>query len=148
MGTFDTDPPRSNGDDSDNTLLYKIANKLFGGGAGGTPASVVIGANTSTTAATATQGVKAVGSAGTPERLVASSTLVESVEIFARKGKTTANTGNIYVGFSSSAASNTRVLEPGETWQLTAPAGKKIDLNLIYVDAATTADAVTYTSVN
>lgn len=33
MGTFNTDPPKPNGDDSDNTLLYKIARDLSGGGA-------------------------------------------------------------------------------------------------------------------
>jgi hypothetical protein len=103
-------------------------------------------ANTSTTAVTPSQGRKAVAAAGTPELLVGSLTLVESVEIQARKNVTTANTGNIYLGFSSSAGSNYRVLEPGDVFTWTAPPGKKLDLHLIYVDAATSADAVTYTA--
>lgn len=104
-------------------------------------------ANASTTAATMAQGTKAVAAAGTPERLVGSTTKVESVEIFARKNPTTANTGNIYVGFSASGGSNLRVLEPGEGFGLSAPLGKKIDLNLIYIDSATSSDAVQFTSI-
>jgi hypothetical protein len=103
-------------------------------------------ANTSTTAVTPSQGRKAVTAAGTPEALVGSLSLVESVHIQARKNVTTANTGNIYLGFSSSAGSNYLVLAPGDEWSWTAPPGKKLDLHLIYVDAATSADAVTYTA--
>lgn len=104
--------------------------------------------NSGTLAATFSQGTKAVATAGTPVRLVASVTLVESVEIHARKNTTTANTGAIYLGFSSTGGSNYRVLLAGETFSITAPAGKKLDLHLIYLDAATSADAVTYTAQN
>lgn len=111
--------------------------------------STISGASNSTTAATFTQGVKAVVSAGTPLVLTGSAaTLVDSVEIHARKNTTTANTGAIYIGFSASAGSNYRVLLPGESMSITAPMGKKIDLHLIFVDAATTADAVAWTALN
>lgn len=111
---------------------------------GGFPAP----ASSSTTAATIANGSKAVTTAGTPVRLVAVSTLVESVEIHARKNPTTANTGAIYIGLSGTGGQNFRVLAPGESFTISAPAGKKIDLNTIFVDSATSADAVAYTSVN
>lgn len=92
--------------------------------------------------------IKAVATAGTPVQLVTASTLVETVEIHARKDKTTANTGNIYVGFVSGAGNQLRVLVPGESWKWTAAAGKKIQLNSIWIDAATNADAVVFTTQN
>lgn len=106
------------------------------------------GASVSTTAATLEQGTKAVASAGTPVLLVAAQTLVESVVIQAQKGVATANTGNVYVGFSATPGANLLVLTPGSALNLEAPAGKKIDLHTIYIDAATNADAVAYTSLN
>lgn len=104
--------------------------------------------NTSTTAATLVQGTKVVAAAGTPVLLVAALTLVESVLIQAQKGVATANTGNIYVGFSATPGANLLVLTPGSALNLEAPSGKKIDLHTIYLDAATNADAVAYTSLN
>ena len=105
-------------------------------------------ASTSTTAATITQGTKAVTTAGTPVLLVASQTLVENVVIQAFKTPSTANTGNVYIGISASGGSNRIVLAPGQSVSFDAPAGKKLDLNTIYVDAATSADAVQYTAIN
>lgn len=115
--------------------------------ASGTVIPVIESANTSTTVATTAQGTKAVTSAGTPERMVASTTKVESVVIQALKGVATANTGNIYVGFSASGGSNLMVLTPGQSVTFQAPAGKKVDLTNIYIDSATSADAVQYTSI-
>lgn len=97
-------------------------------------------------ALTPTQGTKAVAAAGTPVKLVSTSTLVESVEIYARKAPATANTGNVYIGFSSTGGQNYRVLAPEGSWALSSVAGKKIDLSTIYVDAATNADAVAWTA--
>lgn len=111
-------------------------------------ALIASGQTVSRDISTGGQGSKAVTSAGTPVTLVAVQTLVDCVEIHARKSKTTANTGNIYIGWSSSAASNVRVLAPGDSVSFSAPAGKKIDLQTIYIDAATSADAVTYTTLN
>lgn len=95
-----------------------------------------------------TQGRKAVAAAGTPETLVAADTFVEHVEIHARKNPTTANAGAVYVGVSSAAGSNYRVLLAGEYFMLYSSHGKKINLKDIWVDAATNADAVTYTALN
>lgn len=94
------------------------------------------------------QGRKAVTAAGTPEKIVATNTYVESVEFFARKANGTANTGNIYIGTSSSAASNMRVLTAGESWSIVATKEKKINLFDFYVDSATNDDAVVYTAIN
>lgn len=124
---------------TDNAALNQIATV-------GIP--VTAGASTSTTAETIAQARTTVTTAGTPVKLVAISTLVDQVEIFAMKSVTVANTGNIYVGISSSGGSNLMVLSPGQTWSHKAPSGKKIDLSLIYIDAATSADAVVYTSSN
>jgi hypothetical protein len=107
----------------------------------------VVGTN-STTALTPTQGVKTVTTAGTPVRLVATETLVESVEIHARKAAGTANTGIVYLGYSATGGQNYRALAVGEVWSQTAVAGKKIDLHLIYIDAATNGDGVIYTAQN
>jgi hypothetical protein len=119
-----------------------------GGGVQAPTLATTAAPSTSTTPATNAQAIKAVTTAGTPVQLVATSTLVDAVEIFARKNSTTANTGNVYVGFSSTGGQNFRVLAPGETFSEKAPDGKKIDLSLIYIDAATNADAVIYTSIN
>jgi len=94
------------------------------------------------------QGTKAVASAGTPEPLVGTPTYVSSLEIHARKNPTTANTDNIYVGFASGAGNQKRVLAPGESFPITAPPGKKIDLAGIYIDAATSDDAVTWSALS
>ncbi len=119
-----------------------------GGLGSGTGVPTTPSANASTTAATLIQGTKAVASAGTPVLLVAAQTLVESVVIQAQKGVATANTGNVYVGFSATPGANLLVLTPGAALNLEAPAGKKIDLHTIYIDAVTNADAVAYTSLN
>lgn len=100
------------------------------------------------TPATITQIVKTVSAAATPEPIAASQTLVESVEIYARKAQGTANTGNVWIGPSSADGTNARLLEPGDSYTITAPAGKKIDLNDIYVDVATNGDGVVATTVN
>lgn len=99
--------------------------------------------------ATPIQGVKAVTAAGTPERLVAVNTYVEWVEIHPRKSTTAANTGAVYLGFSGTATQNYRVLlAAGDPVVYKALPGKKLNLKDFWVDAATNADAVTYTAFN
>lgn len=112
----------------------------------GLPVSVE--ANASTTAATFAQAVNTVAAANTPEALVASQTLVESVIIQAKKGFNSANTSAVFVGFSGTNDSNYLELLPGDSVSLKAPQGKKLDLNLIYIECVTAGDGVTYTSVN
>ena len=106
------------------------------------------GSNSSTTPANLTQGNKTVAAAATPETIVASSTLVSSVEIMARKGRGVANTGDVWIGPQSANDAQLRRLVPGDAITLTAPAGKKIDLFLIYVDVATDDDGVIYTAID
>lgn len=112
------------------------------------PLPVVQKANGSTTAATFAQAVNTVAAANTPEALVGSQTLVESVIIQAKKGFNSANTSAVFVGFSGTNDSNYLELLPGDSVTLTAPQGKKLDLNLIYIECVTEGDGVTYTSVN
>jgi hypothetical protein len=109
---------------------------------------VAVEANASTTAATFAQAVNTIAAAATPEALVASQTLVESVLIQAKKGFNSANTSAVFVGFSSTNDSNYLELLPGDSVTLKAPQGKKLDLNLIYIECVTAGDGVTYTSVN
>lgn len=94
------------------------------------------------------QGRTAVTAAGTPQRLSTVEILVDSVELHARKNVTTANTGAVYVGVSKNAGENYRVLLAGETFTMTANPGRKLNLQNIFIDAATTADAVTWTSLS
>lgn len=105
-------------------------------------------ANSSTTAATFAQVVNTVAAAATPEALAGSTTLVESVIIQAKKGFNSANTSAVFVGFSATNDSNYLELLPGDSVTLNAPQGKKLDLNLIYIECVTAGDGVTYTSVN
>lgn len=107
--------------------------------------SVVPAANASTTAATLTQANKTVAATGTPEAI--GTGLVESIVIKVLKGRTTANTGNVFIGFSATNDTQLYTLAPGEELALAAPDGKKLDLSGIYIDVATNGDGVIYTAV-
>lgn len=111
----------------------------------GTTNGVVIN-GTGSTAATGVQATKTVAATGTPERLAAASTLVDSVLLEGKLSRTTNNTGIVYLGFSGTNDSQLLAISPGGQLSLSAPTGKKLDLNLIYVDVATAADGVTYTA--
>jgi len=93
------------------------------------------------------QGTKAVAAAGTAVQLTATTTLVRSVEIHARKNKTTANTGDVYVGFAGGSGNQNRVLAPGDPFTITAIDEEMIDLSQIWIDAANNGDAVTWSAV-
>ena len=93
------------------------------------------------------QGTNAIASAGTPEKLVAASTLASSVEIYGRKSPAVANTGNLYVGFSSTGGQNYRTVPPGTGFTISAAVGQKLDLSTIYVDASNSADVAVYTYI-
>lgn len=105
-------------------------------------------ASASTTAATVTQGTKTVAASGTPERLAATTTLVESVILEGKNARGTNNTGSVWVGPQSADGAQLLEIAPGESIELKAPDGKKIDINLIYIDVATNADGITYTAIN
>lgn len=131
----------SSGDDVA-VLLRKLLFVVLGLIRGDDGVSLVVrnGASASTTAATLAEGTKAVAASGTPERLVAVATLVESVTITALAG----NTNPVYVGFSAGDGTQTIPLP----YTLVAPAGKKIDLNAIFVDVTTNGEGVRYSSAN
>lgn len=110
--------------------------------------TVTTGPNASVTAATFSQGVKTVADAATPEVLVGSTTLVESVVIQAKNGFDSSNTDSVFIGFSGTDDSNYLELTPGDSLSIDAPQGKKLDLNLIFIECLTAGDGVTYTAVN
>ena len=87
---------------------------------------------------------KVVAAAGTAEPLSSTKLMVDWAEIKALKASGAANTGNIYVGTSSTAAAATGYpLTSGQTLVLQPLTGKTyIDLSLVYIDAGTSADAV------
>jgi|GEM_PF-6342417 len=90
--------------------------------------------------ATFGSGSKTVAATGTPEVLVASATLVDTVIISPLR----ANTGVAYVGLAS--GNDTQALEAPVV--LTAPPGKKINLNLIYIDVAVAGEGVRYDTID
>lgn len=104
------------------------------------------GTNTTTTVATLAQAYKTVTASGVPEAV--GSGLVESVLFTARKNRTTANTGDVFIGFSPTNDTQLRQLSPGESVSYTAPEGKKINLAGIYIDVATNGDGVLYETGN
>lgn len=104
--------------------------------------------NNSTTAAILAQGGKTVQTAGTPVPLVATRTLVECVHIQARRSRSVANSNVVYIGFQGGAGNQHKTLSPGDTWDLAAPVGKKIDLAGIFIDATTNSDGVVYSTMN
>jgi hypothetical protein len=109
----------------------------------GTAANPIVaasGTNSSTTAATVASGSKTVAATGTPEKLVASATLVEGVII----SPLLTNTGDVYIGFASTDGTQSIPLPVA----LNAPDGKKLDLSTIYVDVAVNGEGVRYSSIN
>lgn len=121
--------------------------KIFGNFRNSTEGAAIASKTLEDTTSTALlTGVATVTAAGTPVPLVDSETpvLVDRVILQARKNKTTANTGAVYVGTSDEAADNFLVLLAGDRQELVASNGKKIDLASLYVDAATNDDAVNF----
>lgn len=100
-----------------------------------------------TTAATPYQATKTVAATGTPEALAATSMLVDSVVLDARKARGTLNTSTCFIGFTNVNDAQLYPLAPGERLSLSAPPGKRIDLAGIYVDVGTNGDGITYTAL-
>jgi hypothetical protein len=136
--TGETPTPQQNAFSPAPLLVDRVTGALF----------VSPATNESTVAATFLQGVKTVAATATPERLVAASTLVDSVEIMARKARGTANTGDVWFGPQSANDAQLRRLTPGDSVTLSAPPGKKIDLYDIFIDVATAGDGVIYTALS
>jgi hypothetical protein len=98
-------------------------------------------------AATFVRGSKIPAATGTPEALAAGGTLVQSVVIYAQRGARTGNTGSVFIDSASANDAQQIELMAGQSWQLTAPPGKTIDLSLLYVDAVTLGDGVFFFGV-
>lgn len=107
--------------------------------------TAIPGINSSTTSASMAQGVKTVSATGTPERLVVSTLQVDTVFLQAMKGFNSANSSAVYIGFSAVNDSNYIQMLPGDSLTFTAPSGKKLDLNLFYIEVTTNGDGVSYT---
>ncbi len=93
-------------------------------------------------AAAFVRGLKAPASAGTPEALAADGTYVTTVTLWAKRAARVANTGSVWIDSVSTNDAQFIELEPGAYITFTAPAGKFIDLNDLYVDSVTVGDGV------
>lgn len=92
---------------------------------------------------------KNVTAAGTPEPLVATTATdlrkimgPARVRITARKNKTTANTGAVYIGGRNAQS---EVLLAQERWEFSVKKEQTLDLHEIFIDAATNGDGVSVT---
>jgi hypothetical protein len=134
---------RAQQDDNSQWLLYKLA-RLIQNVIDGTygflvRGTVEIGPSTTTTAATLSRGSKAIADVGTPEALVASTTLVNSVIIYPSRTAT----GRFFYG--SSATDGNQAVELPVT--LVAPDGKKLDLAQMYIDCTVNGESVVYEAI-
>lgn len=94
-------------------------------------------------AATIVEFYKAPAAIATPEPLMAASTLVATVTLYAqRAGRGNANVGSVWWGWSGTNDSQYKELLPGDQIVISAPPGKLIDLNQLYIDAVTLTDGV------
>jgi len=95
-------------------------------------------------AKTLTALAKVVATAGTGVPLVASETFTRKVWLSAGKVGG-ANTGIVYLGTSTvdKTTDQQMPLAPGDVIVVEMPPGTKLDLATMYVDAATSSDAVT-----
>jgi hypothetical protein len=86
---------------------------------------------------------KTVTTPGTAEALVGSETYVRSLTLQAKKAAGD-NTGNVFIGVSGldQGVNEMIELEPGQTFTLTAPAGTKINIATLYIDADNAGDGV------
>lgn len=84
-----------------------------------------------------------VATASTAEALVGSETFATAVYLQARKVNGP-NTGNVFIGLDDLDQGSAELfeVEPGQTWEYKCSAGRKVDLNDIYIDADTADDGV------
>lgn len=121
----------------DGTILRRAGRKY--------PLPVVLmpdGSGDAATESTNAEGSKDVAVAGTPVRLAAVDTFVDSLEV---KAKST-NGGLIKVGFSNNVP--LWELTPTEWKGWKATPGKKINLKNIWIDAAVNGEGVIWQSMN
>jgi hypothetical protein len=87
---------------------------------------------------------QAVAAAGTAEAWAGSTTTCVYFMVEARKVGG-ANAGNVYIGTSAvdKTTSQQIVLQPGDKYEFTAPAGYSTDLDAWYIDADNNDDGIT-----
>lgn len=87
---------------------------------------------------------KSVTAAGTAEAIVSSETFAWRVDIVAEAS----NSGNIYVGDSNVDKDSLKAapLASGEAYTIECPAGCRMDLNAIYIDADTSGEGIVFNS--
>jgi hypothetical protein len=86
---------------------------------------------------------KTVTTPGTAEAIVGSEAYVRSLTLQAKKAAGD-NTGNVFIGVSGldQGVNEMIELEPGQTFTLTAPAGTRINIATLYIDADNAGDGV------
>ncbi len=105
------------------------------------------------TKATFVRGAKIPAATGTPERIAAVGTYVNSVTIVAQRAARVTNTSSVWI--DAIATNDLQLIEltpgasaspgiNGSAYSFNAPPGKVIDLGDIYVDAVTLGDGVTF----
>ena len=108
------------------------------------PVQVISTSVTSNTVVAFIRGNKAPAAIATPEALAADNTFVTSVTLWAQRGSRVANNASVYVDAVGTNDAQQIEMSPGGTLTLTAPAGRVIDLNDIYVDSTDAGDGVFY----
>lgn len=87
--------------------------------------------------------LKTVAAAATAEAITAGNTFFRVATILGNKDLVrTPNVGNVYVGFTSTNGQQSWKIEPGKTYEITAPLGTKYDLNDLYCDVENAGDGV------
>lgn len=135
---------------SDNTITFYIGNEDI------TLPNVIQDASSSSTAiannissciaSTPSQILKTNGTPGTPVALTAAQTYFRKAIIIAQKTLDglagAANTGNVAIGASGTAAQQPILLTPGDSYVIDAPIGGKYDFRNFYLDVANAGDGV------
>ena len=93
------------------------------------------------------QGIRLCPVANTAYQITNFATTTKGVIFIARQNQSTVNSGEIYIGFSPTAANNYKVLQPDEEFTITAPSGRYLSLNAIYVVAQNANDGVCWMAV-
>lgn len=97
--------------------------------------------------ATVVEGYKAPAALAVPEPLAAVPTLVATVTLIAqRAGRGNANAGSVFWGWTVANDTQLKELVPGDQIIISAPPGKLIDLNKLYIDATVLTDGVAWVS--
>lgn len=90
-------------------------------------------------------GSKAVTNPGT-KVAIGGSDPVASIKVTAQRGKNSANTGKVYIGFNGSGPAE--VLNPGDTWSAVFDERNIPRFSDIWIDSDNANDGITYNATN